>query len=41
MQGKTALHTAVKWGHTGIAELMLSQGADVHAKDAQVTSALE
>jgi len=33
MTGWTALQHAAYWGHKEIAELLISQGADVNAKD--------
>ena len=41
VQDRTPLHDALLRGHTGIAAILLSKGADIHAKDAQVTSAFE
>ena len=37
MQDSTVLHCAAVYGHADVAELLLSEGADVHAKDIWVS----
>ena len=37
MQDWTALHHAVRYGYMHIVKILLAQGADVHAKDDEVT----
>lgn len=38
IQGKTALMMASRSGHTPVAELLLAKGADVNAKDCNVSN---